>query len=111
MTDTVPTPPADEYARGAEAVMQRISELLNEGVPAHPDPVDARVVRIAVLALAAFGENLSRADAAAVLPLWAHYGTLTPAEVDAILGCFPEPPPSPMPPGGWLSDPSTGGDQ
>lgn len=85
MPDTVPTPP--------------------------PDSVDTRIVRMGVLALKAFSDDLTRDDAGILLTLWGHYPTLSAAEVAAILGSFPEvaPGPEPMPGGGWISGPSTGG--
>lgn len=124
-----PHQPADEYARGAHAVLQRIGDLmvtiendthrgvinalylrlLAEGVPPHPDPVDTRITRMGELALRAFGADLTRDVAAGLLVMWSYYASLSPAEIEAILAAFPEPGPEPMPGGGWISGPSTGG--
>jgi hypothetical protein len=79
------------------------------------DPVRAAVTE-AVEALQAFGE-LTRDQAATVLPYWRHYSTLGERGAAAVLRRFPPADPvdaaveagEPHPGGGWISGATIGG--
>lgn len=71
----------------------------------HALPADHPVVSVAVAALRHFGDELDRATAAMLLPMWRHFAELSDREYRSVLLAFPA---GDIPAGSWLSDESLG---
>lgn len=61
--------------------------------PDYPEPSDSfgadPVVWFTVDAMSSFGADLDRPTVETLLPIWHHFGKLTPDQVEAVLAAFP----------------------